>query len=71
MDLSDVQQQMSSGLNFGIMNAMRTGNPLLDVMICMLIPVVLSMFMGNSNADPMSKKIADSAQFLLLGARLK
>ena len=67
MDLSDVQQQMSSGLNFGIMNAMRTGNPILDVMVCMLIPVVLSLFMGNANSDPMSSKIRDSARFLTLG----
>lgn len=64
MDLSDVQQQMSSGLNFGIMNALRTGNPILDVMVCMLIPVILSLFMGNSNSDPMSTKIKDSARFL-------
>eukprot|EP00435_Cladocopium_sp_Y103_P034330 s98_g8.t2 len=64
MDLSDVQQQMSSGLNFGVMNALRTGNPILDVMVCMLIPVVLSLFMGNSNSDPMSTKIKDSARFL-------
>ena len=67
MDLSDVQQQMSSGLNFGIMNALRTGNPILDVMVCMLIPVILSLFMGNSNSDPMSTKIKDSARFLTLG----
>ena len=67
MDLSDVQQQLSSGLNFGIMNALRTGNPILDVMVCMLIPVILSLFMGNSNSDPMSTKIKDSARFLTLG----
>eukprot|EP00913_Durusdinium_trenchii_P025098 g23558.t1 len=64
MDLSDMQQQMNSGLNFGVMNAMRTGNPILDVLICMLIPVILSFFMGNSNADPMSKRFVDTCQQL-------
>ena len=34
MEMSEVSQQMTSGLNFGIMNAMRTGNPILDVLIC-------------------------------------
>ncbi|CAD7952857.1 unnamed protein product [Amoebophrya sp. A25] len=29
------------GANFGLMNALRTGNVILDMLICMLIPVVL------------------------------
>ena len=67
MDLSDVQQQMSSGLNFGIMNALRTGNPILDVLVCMLIPVILSVFMGSGQSE-LGTKIIDFSQVVTLGA---
>ena len=67
MDLSDVQQQMSSGLNFGIMNALRTGNPILDVLVCMLIPVILSVFMGSGHSE-LGTKIIDLSRVVTLGA---
>ncbi|OLQ03063.1 hypothetical protein AK812_SmicGene14005 [Symbiodinium microadriaticum] len=64
MDLSDVQQQMSSGLNFGMMQALRTGNPILDVLICMLIPVLFSFLLGQNTSDPLSTKFIDSARYV-------
>ena len=61
-----MQQQMSSGLNFGIMNALRTGNPILDVLVCMLIPVILSVFMGSHSE--LGTKIIDLSRVVTLGA---
>lgn len=62
-----MQQQMSSGLNFGIMNALRTGNPILDVLVCMLIPVILSVFMGSGQSE-LGTKIIDFSRVVTLGA---
>jgi len=39
----------SPGAQFGLMNAMRTGNIILDTIICMLIPAVLPILMNLGN----------------------
>ena len=39
----------SPGAQFGLMNAMRTGNIILDTIICMLIPAILPILMNFGN----------------------
>lgn len=36
---------LNSGMNFGIMNSLRTGNMILDVLICMAVPTLVRLVM--------------------------
>lgn len=56
--MDDFAEKMQAGMNFGVMNAMRTGNPILDVLVCMIIPVLFGFVMKGGHSDSMSDRIA-------------
>lgn len=57
--------RVSEGLNFGMMNALRTGNPIFDMVICMLIPVLLSPLLGGGHrSQPWARWLLDLLQQL-------
>mmetsp|Transcript_9528 Transcript_9528/g.24555 ORF Transcript_9528/g.24555 Transcript_9528/m.24555 type:complete len:748 (+) Transcript_9528:52-2295(+) len=51
--------QMDGGMQFGLMNAFRTGNMIFDVLICMLIPIVIRSVFGSNVPNQISQYISD------------
>lgn len=46
--MRDLTQQLDSGLNFSIINSLRTGNMILDMLVCMLVPMLIrSLLLGD------------------------
>jgi len=65
--LGEMSKSLDQGINFAVVNSLRTGNPIFDMLICLLVPVLLKMLLTKDVNGLIDKVISQFARL----ARLK